>query len=66
MVLCDIVDDAAAAAAAFDRAVAIDRCSARSLLERTLLPSLSSKRVFSRTKTDEIRIVFLKKSHRPY
>jgi len=35
MVLCDIVDDAAATA--FDRAVAIDRCSARWFLERTLL-----------------------------
>jgi len=35
MVLCDIVNDAAAAAA-FDRVVAIDRCSTRWLLERTL------------------------------
>jgi len=55
MVLCDIVDDAAAAAA-FDRAVAIESCSTRWLLERTLLLSLSSKRVFSRPKMYEIRI----------
>jgi len=57
MVLCDIVDDAAAAAAAFDRAVVIENYSSRWLLERTLLISMSSKRVFSRLKMDEIRIV---------
>lgn len=55
MVLCDIVNDAAAAA--FDRVVAIDRCSTRWLLERTLLLCRCRQNTFFRTrKRKEIRI----------
>lgn len=56
MVLCDIVNDAAAA---FDKVVAIDRCSTRWLLERTLLLYRCRQNAFFRTrKRKENRIAF--------